>query len=224
MDLSSPQNWQFLETRDFQAQLMGGDRYFLPLSLYRLNCYSPVLQVRLSSEKAKPNWQLGAWASLFAQINQTFSMIGEQRKPCKLNDNTLLQFGQPTTQIPYNLQLFFPYWIEQVRLDIWQYVDPGGIYPTDFTGLQRFVQGIDYILRSPSYSTLQSGDRTLQVSRFFLSVEYAQYEVGRFKSLTDGSILADPLFDQSPFALTVIFTSDRRIADSEITVNIRPKI
>jgi len=224
MDLNNPEKWSLIYSELFRVSIrgvQGTTTYYTPIPDVRVNCSSPILQVKIYSNAAKTHWQLGAWANLFCSVNSTYSMIGEQRKPCKINNPTLLQFGQPTQQIPYNLQLSFPYWLEEISLEIFEYLEPSGVYPSD-AGLVKIIQGTDYLLVNPSYGSIPGSD--LQISRFTLSLPFSQYEVGRFRSIVDGEIIADPLLDVKPFDLTAIFTSNRRIGSGEFNVNIRPKI
>lgn len=146
MDLSNSGSWQLVVSGS--KQITNVRRYasvifYDPIPEFRVRVASPILSVNLSSETAKSNWFLGAWARLYVPARGANYMMMEESKKCRLNDETLLTFSQPTEQIPYALSLTIPRYIEDITYQIWQYT--GKINnPTD--DLLRVEKKVDILL------------------------------------------------------------------------------
>jgi hypothetical protein len=177
--------------------------------------------VNLSSETAKSSWYLGANVGFYVPVRNTY-MLAESAK-CRLNDETLLVFNQPTEDIPYSLSLQFPWWLEDVAYQVWQYVDNSGRYfsSTLLERLTDMVEGQTITLNNVSYFSVE-GQPDLIVSTFVESVKYDLYEVGRFYFKDSGANVPDPLIDKSPKRITVSFTSESRFLPNSITVRVTP--
>jgi hypothetical protein len=225
MDLGNSQNWQLVlsgtkqvTNRKVYASMITYDK----IPEIKTRVASPILSVNLSSETAKSTWYLGAWAGFYVPVRNTY-MLAESAKACRLNDETLLIFNQPTEDVPYSLSLRFPWWLEDVAYQVWQYVDNSGRYfsSTLLERLTDMVEGQTITLNNVSYSSVE-GQPDLIVSTFVESVKYDLYEVGRFYFKDSGANVPDPLIDKNPKSLTVSFTSESRFLPNSITVRVTP--
>jgi hypothetical protein len=226
MDLGNAQNWQLIlsgtkrvTNRREYASVIVYDR----IPEIRIRVVSPIISINLESESANPRWRTGAWASFYVPARGNNYAMSESGKFCKLNDETLLIFNQPTEAIPYSLALNFPWWLEDVAYQVWQYVDDSGRYfaSTLLERLTDMVEGQTITLQTVRYSFVE-GQPDLIVSTFIEPVKYDRYEVGRFYLKDSGANVPDPVIDKNPKQLVVSFTSELQFLPDSITVRITP--
>ena len=225
MDLGNAQNWQLVlsgtkkvTNRRAYASVITYDK----IPEIRVRVASPIVSISLLSDSAKPNWYLGAWIDFYVSVRGTY-MLAESGKIGRLNDETLLIFNQPTEDIPYSLSLRFPWWLEDVAYEIWQYIDDSGRYysSTLLEKLTDMVEGQTLTLQHASYSFVE-GQPDLIVSTFREQVKYDRYEVGRFYFKDSGANCPDPVIDKNPRELVVSFTSETQFLPDSLTVRITP--
>lgn len=127
LDLTNQLNWNIVTRRNLQAQVTDATKgTYIPLN--DLSCYveSTTLMVGLQSKSSKPRWYRGAYASMRLPIlpgsNTEFvAAVEAATKVCRLNALTLIQF--PDVGISnYLLILSFPYWFEDMYVEVWQYL------------------------------------------------------------------------------------------------------
>jgi hypothetical protein len=229
MDLSNQNNWllitdQIKVVTDVSAH-PDYDRRYLPLESTELQVTSPIIMISLNSFDIRSRWRTGAWATLFAQVNGRLARIGE-RKFCELYQDNYLSFsylGQDA--IPFLLRIDYPWWIKDISLKVWQYIDQSGRYLSaeieqSLIELEDRVNGETLRLTLIQIQPIQEGDTTLYQSIFESSTPYDAYEVGRFKK--GSQALSDPLIQANPKNLRAIFTSKEPMDDGSISVTVKP--
>lgn len=223
MDLGNEENWQQVlkGRKEIKiVQQVPGFLSYYPIPEFRIPIFSPIVKIQLLSESAKPHWFLGAWASLYLYAHTGYTLFGS--KKCRINEDNLLIFDQPTEQIPYSLSLKIPKWIEDVDYEIWQYIDQSGRYSPSITldKLIEAVEGQEITLKNVVWERIEGTD--LIVSTFTESVKYSRFIVGRFTSIQLEQILDDPLVAVSPRQLVAQFTSTKQILPNTIKVQVNP--
>ncbi|MBE9193254.1 hypothetical protein IQ230_23490 [Gloeocapsopsis crepidinum LEGE 06123] len=132
-DLATLDNWQLIlsETRIAQRKqpIRSDSLYeYEPISPIYTNPHSHVLLIGTYSETAKPYWFLGARASQYLYVSPSMNdrfISGVQTSDIKrigLNRLTLVKFENYGVS-PYALQLEIPYWIEDIYVEVWEYLD-----------------------------------------------------------------------------------------------------
>lgn len=226
MDLGNTQNWQLVLSgtkRVTNRKEYASVTFYDRIPELRVRVVSPVVLIDLESESSRSTWYTGAWVGFYVPTKGGSYSLAESGKTCRLNDETLLIFNQPTEIIPYAISLRFPWWLEDVAYQVWQYIDDSGRYFSS-TLLERIadtIEGQIITLQNVSYSGVE-GQPDLIRSTFTEPVKYDRYDVGRFYFKESGNNVPDPIIDKNPQRLTVTFTSKERFFANTITVRITP--
>lgn len=126
VDLDSAQLWeQRYVTHRFGAARPTG-RGFVPLPPFKIPLLieSPIIAVRATSEEAGGSWKLGAWCDRVIPTSSqviAIAQISAERNPLGLGKTTLLDFSQNPVD-SYQLQIEPPYWMPDLRIEVWEYV------------------------------------------------------------------------------------------------------
>lgn len=127
MDLTNPNNWHLVASIEKQVIYTIPGRRYVALRPSVFSIVSPVVTVDISSTTAPPRWFLGCWAAFYISSGGKMQRLEGNHK-CRLGESNLLVF--PFFEgIPYSLKLDFPYWIEDVKIEIHEYV--GARQPVD---------------------------------------------------------------------------------------------
>ena len=225
MDLGNQANWQLVLKESKKIRVVKQNSFeiqYLPIPEIRTAVDSSVIKVVLRSETARPRWFLGAWANFYCYAHTGYVLLSQGGKPCKINDDTLFIFDQPTEQIPYSISLQFPRYLEDVTYEIWQYLDQSGRYSSSIllSELKESVEGQEIILRNVLWEPIEGTD--LIVSTFTEPTKYTRFVVGRFTSVESGQILSDPVVAVSARQLVARFTSNQRLLPNTVKVQVNP--
>lgn len=85
---------------------------------------SHVLIIGISSASARSTWRTGGWATQIlpfspSSVSQYVAAVQSSRRWLRLNSPTLVCF--PKFLPIYLLELSFPYWFNDVSLEVWRY-------------------------------------------------------------------------------------------------------
>ncbi|UBF28324.1 hypothetical protein K9N68_10835 [Kovacikia minuta CCNUW1] len=123
-EFSDTLNWNLVARESYQVERVS-EKSYNPISLkYWLIEDSYVLMIGVKSGSSEPRWYLGAWAAqllLFTPSATTIftaSVHAAQRR-VRLNHLNLCVF--PKIQSQWMLQVKFPWWFEDVQIEIWKY-------------------------------------------------------------------------------------------------------
>jgi hypothetical protein len=176
--------------------------------------------VEASTENRKPTWFLACWASFYV------SLIGGQRheiaaKKCWLDTRTLLNFPFYDAPLPYIFRLNFPYWLESITVDIKEYIDQSGRYFASQSEqkLADMIEGQELTLSHVDYA-FDKTDPDLIVTTFTQPTKYERYEVGRFRNISTGEVLAEPVIETRPYMLIASFTGRTQILPGTVRVKV----
>ena len=225
MDLGNRENWSLVLSETKRIRIVRQDSAsmsYLPIPETKASINSSVIKISLRSESARPRWFLGAWANFYCYAHTGYALLSQGSKACKINDDTLFIFDQPTEQIPYSISLQFPKYLEDISYEIWQYVDQSGRYSSSLllSELKEAVEGQEIVLRNVLWEPVEGTD--LIISTFTESVRYTRFLVGRFTRIESGQILSDPMVSMSARQLIARFTSNQRIMPNTIKVQVNP--
>lgn len=132
-DLATRENWELIlsESRLVTYNnntLPTDDRYkYTPISPIYATPSSHTLLIGTRSNSARQHWFLGARASqyLYVSPSNNFSYTsGVQALDIKkigLNRLTLVEFKNYNV-IPYVLEIDIPYWLEDIYVEVWEYI------------------------------------------------------------------------------------------------------
>lgn len=225
MDLSNQANWQLVLQESKRIRVVKQNSFeiqYLPIPEIKTAVNSSVIKISLRSETASSRWFLGAWANFYCYAHTGYALLSQGSKPCKINDDTLFIFDQPTEQIPYSISLQFPKYLEDITYEIWQYIDQSGRYSSSLllSELKESVEGQEIILKNVLWEPIEGTD--LVVSTFTEPVKYTRFIVGRFALIESGQIISDPMVAVSARQLVVRFTSNQRILPNTVKVQVNP--
>jgi hypothetical protein len=224
MDLGNQANWALVLSGTKKIRIVhqdAGSISYIPLPEIKAALSSSVVKVSLRSESAKPSWFLGAWANFYCFAHTGFTLLSQGQRICRLNDDNLFIFDQPTEQIPYSIALQFPKYLEDVTFEIWEYTDNSGRYSPSILvqELAEAIEGTEITLKNVVWEPQDSG---LIISTFTEFVPYTRYTVGRFAVISSGEIISEPKITVLAKLLVMQFTSNQRILPSTLKVKITP--
>lgn len=130
-DLANVENWQLLLSEKRLAtaktQPISGKNFFNPIPPVYANPNSNILLVGVQSEYAKPTWFLGARIAQFLYVspssyyNYTSGVQISNIRKIGLNRLTLIKFDDFDIN-EYVLEVAIPYWIQDIYVEVWQYL------------------------------------------------------------------------------------------------------
>lgn len=155
MDFGNNLNWDLVLRTSYTAQLAPETkRGFLPISNKIIEIDKYTLAIGVGSTKAKPTWRIGAFVAprLLFSVSSMSEYGGLVRsnnsKAVFLNQLTLVQF-EDFGLTPYALEISFPFWIEQLNIEVWKYQGLDNAKPVQEqiaevrTNLERIESKID---------------------------------------------------------------------------------
>lgn len=150
MDLGNRLNWNLLRRQNYKAQIFHSTEFeydYLAIRDVQIAARSPILMVGVSSSVAKSHWKTGAWVSMWlpvlpASTTQFTATVSAHIHRCQLRHLNLVQF--PYLGIsPYIVNVSFPYWLEEVDLEMWQYGESmDGTYEPPNTELYKVAESL----------------------------------------------------------------------------------
>ena len=132
-DLSTRQNWELILSEQRVVVYQDGtlptnDNYkYTPISPFYAALNSHILLIGTRSNSARQHWFLGARVSQFlyvspsADFSYTSGVQASDIKRVGLNRFTLVEFKNYNV-IPYVLELDIPYWLEDIYVEVWEYL------------------------------------------------------------------------------------------------------
>lgn len=128
LDFGNQANWLLVyEERRDAAYL--DEQQFTPLPAFELPFLfdKPILACKAFSQGAKPTWRFAGTLTQRFQLGSggvgtTLPIAEASRRGLKLGRTELCVFTQYTQH--YELLLECPYWLDNLRLTIWEYVGP----------------------------------------------------------------------------------------------------
>jgi len=83
------------------------------------------LIIRTESSNAREWWWLGCRLQMTIEVSGTdFGSFTAERVACPLNQGKLIRFPRLTDY--YRLKVEIPYWLDNLRIQIWAYTAPNG--------------------------------------------------------------------------------------------------
>ena len=168
MDLGNRLNWNLLRRGEYKAQIFYQTELeyrYRAIKDIQLAARSPILMIGVSSPMAKSHWKTGAWISMWlpilpASTTQFTATVSAHTQRCFLRQLNLIQF--PYLGIsPFIVNVAFPYWLEEVKLEVWQYGESiDGVYEPPNTELYKMAESLARIEANNEGSL---GDRTLNL-------------------------------------------------------------
>ena len=163
MNLSNPNNWSLIFSTNLQANLAaqygtgpGAVLIFDPIPSVQTSLGTPVGLVRCSSQTANPKWFLGCWLNAFQQFAGQKVRIFS--KKCSLKTATFLElpnFGQ----FPYEIEFSIPDWMEDLRIELWQFTEASGRYiPVEDQVIFTAIEILDQRVKSGVLNPQSVGD------------------------------------------------------------------
>lgn len=127
MDLSNASNWALIHSSSVAVTktIRWRGYEYPPLPDVELSLATPVCIVKTQSFSALEEKGLGAWMFVFLDLAGQLTRI--TKRICYLNASTFVtlpNFGV----VPYKVKFVFPYKLEDMNLDVWQFVDESGRY------------------------------------------------------------------------------------------------
>lgn len=132
-DLATQGNWNLIlaETRIAERQPTNIRRdsiyEYYPIQPIYSTPNSHTLLIGTQSNSAQPYWFLGARASQFLYVSPSMTSAfisgvqASETKKIGLNRLTLVEFKNYDVS-PYTLQLDIPYWLEDIYVEVWEYL------------------------------------------------------------------------------------------------------
>lgn len=121
-DLSNTLEWNLVSRRTLTASRVG-TRWIIPPPAFPIE-NSFIVCVGVSCPNARPNWQLGCYATmnLLLRPSSTSQFPGSTRVQsvfCRLNQLTLCVF--PKLSADWYLSLDFPWWHDSADVEVWRH-------------------------------------------------------------------------------------------------------
>jgi hypothetical protein len=131
-DLLDGSEWNLVSRQTLMGHHVNGAFLIQPQS-FLIDSY--VCQVGLKNRHAPTSWYLGAWATMLLPMSPSSttvftSAVAADNQRLRLGVLNLLIF--PRLIKPWVLELKFPYWHEEIYLEVWRYDG------RDITMFQRF--------------------------------------------------------------------------------------
>jgi hypothetical protein len=126
VDLDSASLWeQRYVTHKYGAARPTG-RGFVPIAPFKIPLLleSPIVAVRASSEDGGKDWKLACWCDRIIPTSSPVAAIAQisaDRNPLGMNKTTLLDYTANPVE-NYQLQLEPPYWMPDLRVEVWEFV------------------------------------------------------------------------------------------------------
>lgn len=126
IDLDAASLWeQRYVTHKYGAARPTG-RGFRPIAPFKIPLLleSPIVAVRASSEDGGKDWKLGAWCDRIIPTSSPVAAIAQisaDRSPLGLGKTTLLDYTQNPVET-YQLQLEPPFWMPDLRIEVWEFM------------------------------------------------------------------------------------------------------
>ncbi len=147
MDLTNTNKWSLAYSGLKQitdVQPYASIVFFNPIPELRVSLSSPIVSVFLRSESASPNWNLGAWASLYTPGRKGSYVLDGERRFCRLNNESQHRFIPSTELLPYALSLQFPQYLEDVFIEVWEYI--GAVSDSNDQILSRLEKKVNLLV------------------------------------------------------------------------------
>lgn len=144
-EINDSLNWELVRRETKIATLTPDERGYHPIVPISFTVDVPVLQVGVKNPKAKAHWWLGARLSMSlptlpSSTSEYLATVSAYTKNLRLNTLTLIQL--PNYNLwPVLVQLEFPWWHEQVSVEIWKY--SANIPAQDISGLGADLERIE---------------------------------------------------------------------------------
>lgn len=134
MDLSNPNNWSIVYSSNRTVTVVGtrqwGGIEYLPLADVETTLATPIGLLKLTSNYVNPSTKLpyyGVGCYLDAYLDLAGVRTKVASRKCAIHEGTFLSL--PNFGVyPYKLLLSFPYWIQQVYVELRQFTDQSGRY------------------------------------------------------------------------------------------------
>ena len=122
-DFRETLEWNLVARATYQAPIGGLVSDRLPARQWLIQ-NSHLLIIGVSSTSARSTWKTGGWAAqilpfLPSSTSQYVAAVQSSRKWLRLGTLTLVTF--PKVMRTYLLEISFPYWFEDVSVEIWRY-------------------------------------------------------------------------------------------------------
>lgn len=134
MDLGNSANWSTVYSSNRVGTIIASDQYgrteYLMLEDIETTLGTPVGIINLTSNYVHPRtkqkyWGIGCYLDVFLTLSGIDVKV--YSKHCSIHKATLLEL--PNFGVyPYKLKIAFPYWIQQVFVEIKQFTDQSGKY------------------------------------------------------------------------------------------------
>jgi hypothetical protein len=131
MDLANASNWAKVYDSSLTARLTaqygsgpGSILIFDPIPSVTTSLATPVAIVKCTSLTANPKWFTGSYFNAYQQLGQRVIIFS---KKCSLKSATLCLLPNYGI-IPYEVEFTFPHWIEDIKIELWQFTDQSGQY------------------------------------------------------------------------------------------------
>ncbi|MBW4475127.1 MAG: hypothetical protein KME45_32820 [Stenomitos rutilans HA7619-LM2] len=122
-DFRDTLEWNLVARATYQASQNVNVNDRLPSRTYLIE-HSHVLIIGVSSQSARSTWRTGGWAAQIlpfspSTTSQFVAAVQSSRRWLRLHSPTLVVF--PKVLPTYFLELSFPYWFNDVSVEIWRY-------------------------------------------------------------------------------------------------------
>lgn len=133
-DLQNVSQWQLILRNSYQVEYQSSSKYTaIPDFFIEFN--QPTVVAGATSRSAKAHWFLGANITQYLDISPTnsnrlrnFVKVGERQK-IPLDQMAKLEF-QDYGIYPYHAKIEIPYYIEDINLEIWEFLGQSLIRPS----------------------------------------------------------------------------------------------
>lgn len=134
LDLTNRGNWQILLSESKRVTRRKPTRpnklyEYDPISPFFSSANSRTVLIGCYSESAEPHYYLGAKVSQYLYVSPSSNanfisgvQVSKQEK-ARLGQFTLIRF-EDYNIYPYLLNIEIPYWLEDIYIEAWQYLDP----------------------------------------------------------------------------------------------------
>jgi len=133
LQLYNPALWQLVYDTELDApdgSIPGSYVELSPVILTQL-LSSSYVALSITSRGAKVTWQVGCWFSSVYETQGSFiPNLYVSRKPCRLNRNNLIEVNK--LQDAYIGIIEFPYWIDNAKIKVWEYLGIGSESTDEF--------------------------------------------------------------------------------------------
>jgi hypothetical protein len=158
VDLLNRLNWNLIKRENYQVIVTKRDAKgyeYTALADLNVVVQSPVLMVGVKTSNWRTTWKTGGWASMQLPITPssttefTAFVEADSRQWVRLLLHKLNLVRFPYLGIsPYILNLSFPYWFEDMFLEIWQYGENvDGTFNPPNVELYQIDRKIEFIAR-----------------------------------------------------------------------------